>query len=183
MPSYATMKEGQNAAKVYNGGHYKWASKPGNGIRNANFQCNDHKGCGHHIRVVAVNSSFEIQQKGEHSTEVNNKARKNSTLTFAEDNKLREAVDQGARPGGVLVSMTKTKMLELRSEGKDPVQFKRPEGGLEGTKKRHMSSQYNSAHVLLVYCPCISCVSFVYCSCIIVCPIDTCIADVSLMYR
>ena len=65
-----------------------------------------------------------------------------------DEEKLRACIDSGSRPGGVYVSMLKKKAEELRAEGKDPNEHKRPEGGLEGRHTLKRTPEYNTRHVL-----------------------------------
>ena len=86
------------------------------------------------MRVAAVDGAFYIQFKGEHAAEVNTRARKNSPLTFDEEAKLKLGLDQGAKPAGVLVSLTVEAKGKLQEQGLDPLQHKRTAGGLEGVR-------------------------------------------------
>ena len=128
------MKEGRILAKKEPPGKWKWAPCPGDGRRFSVFMCNAHKECPYRMRVAAVDGAFYIQFKGEHAAEVNARARKNSPLTFDEEAKLKLGLDQGAKPGGVLVSLTVEAKDKLQEQGLDPLQRKRTAGGLEGVR-------------------------------------------------
>jgi len=132
IPSSNTLVEARNKLKLSLHQKWKWARSPGNGKTSSVFQCNAHVDCGHHRMAVRVEQVFLVKQMGDHAEEENLKRRSNSTLPFAEEDKVRRAVDEGTRPGTVLVSMTKEKLRELKAMGEDPLQHKRPDGGLKG---------------------------------------------------
>ena len=131
----ATMREGREILKKLEGGKWKWAATSGDCISTSIFQCNGHVECGRLLKVQKVDDSFYIMGSGEHAAVPKEKKRKNSTLTWEEDEKLRFAVDLGGRPAAVQVAMTKKKIEELRKEGKNPEDHKRAEGGLQGEQK------------------------------------------------
>ena len=55
-------------------------------------------------------------------------------MTFDEEAKLKLGLDQGAKPAGVLVSLTVEAKGKLQEQGLDPLQHKRTAGGLEGVR-------------------------------------------------
>ena len=134
LPAFESMQEAKQVGRKLEGGRWKWSTNgPGDGKRFARFDCNAHKDCERKMRVKMVEGiGFEVELKGKHSDEANQYARANSTLTFDEQARLREGMDSGSKPAGVLKSMTKVKIHELRGQGEDPLDHKRPEGGLEG---------------------------------------------------
>ena len=113
---------------------WKWSKSPGDGVTRACFQCNAHENCTKEIRVVEINGDFCFQEKGKHTLVDNLKKRKNSTLTIKEDDMLKLMLDTGAKPGSVLVAMTKKKYKELKDAGENPLDEanKREGGGLAG---------------------------------------------------
>ena len=111
------MKEGQVLAKKEPTGKWKWAPSPGDGKRYSVFMCNAHKDSQYRMRVAAVDGIFYLQFKGEHAAEENTRPRKNSALTFDQDAKLKLGMDQGARPAGVLASLTVEAKDRLREQG------------------------------------------------------------------
>jgi hypothetical protein len=126
------MKEGQALLKTLEGGMWKWhVTNPGNS-RMANFQCNGHEDCKRELRVVKVNDVYMIQGRGSHGEIPKGKKRANSTLSVQQEKLMRFALDQGGRPAGIRVAMTKQKMEELEGAGADPFLHKEDMGGLIG---------------------------------------------------
>ena len=134
------MKDAQKLAKVEPPGKWKWAASPGDGRRFSVFACNAHIKCPLVMSVAAVGDSYYLQFKGEHAVEENTRARKNSAMTFAEEATLKQGANMGAKPAQVLVSLTVDKKEQLQREGKDPLQHKRKEGGLEGARESRITS-------------------------------------------
>lgn len=143
IPAVTTMAEAKAVAQMQEGGKWKWAKPPGDGVRTVYLMCNAHVGC---LRLQKISKDgagmFNIWAKGTHSEEVNLKRRKNSPLTFDEEAALRTAIDAGVRPGAFVVAKTKEKLSELKSSGEDPLAHKRPEGGLEGKHTRPSNARY-----------------------------------------
>ena len=154
-----TMKEAQQMAKKHRdeenpSAEWKWREKgPGDGKRFAVFQCNAHKKCTCFVRVARVEGQYLIQKKGKHTEEPKLKKRKNSTLSYADEEALRDHMDAGTRPAKIHTQLTKKKARELIAQGLDPLSefHKRPEGGLKGEWR---------------YETCITCVLCVYYECI-----------------
>ena len=114
------------------GGQWKQGAKHGNGVTTAVLQCNSHVSCGRYCMIRrAANAMFQIWMRGDHAEEDKLKKRKNSILNFEEEYALRTGCDSGNTPGTVLATMTKEKEKKLRDEGKDPLEHKRKEGGLD----------------------------------------------------
>ena len=103
--------------------------------RFAVFRCNMHLNCPKLVRAAKCDNEFILQEKGEHAEELKKHKRKNSPLTLEQERILKVAADSGGTPGGVLVSLSKTKMKEMRDAGLNPFdkQHKRKDGGLIGT--------------------------------------------------
>ena len=154
-PHWLTIKEGIQALKTQEGGRWKWAKSPGDGVTRAVFQCNAHLGCSRLLKCSQVEAGFALFGKGAHTSSPNPKKRKNSTLTYDDEEKLKSCLDSGSRPGGVYVAMLKNKAEELRAEGKDPTQHKRAEGGLEGRHALKHMPEYNIRQRILTYPACI----------------------------
>lgn len=130
--SYDSMTDGRAALKKLEGGLWKWSTTPGNGFTSSRFMCNKHKKCKRELKCQLCQGKYIILGKGEHEEEINDKKRKNSTLTIQEESRVRESMDQGGRPAGLLVAMHNTKARELRAEGEDPLDHKDDNGGLLG---------------------------------------------------
>ena len=169
---------------------WKWQVKnPGNGCTISNFVCNGHEKCQRQLRVVKVNDVYMIQGRGKHGEIPNGKKRANSTLSVEQDKLLRFALNQGGKPAGIRVAMTKEKMQELEGAGADPFLFKEDMGGLIGALLSMMASIHSPKpprYVSRMYPACIPHVSHMYPTCIPACILitseDTCIPHVSLMY-
>jgi len=134
------MKEGQALLKTLEGGMWKWhVTNPGNS-RMANFQCNGHEDCERELRVVKVNDVYMIQGRGSHGQIPKEKKRANSTLSVQQEKLMLFSHDQGGRPAGIRVAMTKQKMEELEGAGADPYLHKEDMGGLIGALLSMMAS-------------------------------------------
>ena len=160
------MKEGQTLLKTLEGGMWKWhVSHPGNGRTRSNFQCNGHEDCNRELRVVKVNDVYMIQGRGSHGDIPMGKKRANSTLSVEQERLLRFALDQGGKPAGIRVAMTKEKLQELEGAGADPYLHKDDMGGLIGALLSMMASVHPAirvSHVSRMYLACISHVSRMY---------------------
>jgi hypothetical protein len=130
--TYKTMAETRIALKGMEGAKWKWAKPPGNGHGTSVFQCNAHKECARLLKAQLCDDGYVIMGAGEHGTEVNDKKRKNSTLSFEMEAEVRKSMDQGGRPAGLRVALTKEKVSELKSAGLDPNEHKMDGGGLKG---------------------------------------------------
>ena len=132
------MAEAKKMKATLEGGKWKWARPPGNGFSTAYFVCSGHTDCKRLLVIrLASDGKFYIYLKGEHASEPSFGKRKNSTLSWADDAKLRVGVDQGATPAAMRVSMTNEQLLELKDQGEDPMQHKNDEGGLQGAPLVH----------------------------------------------
>ena len=127
-----SMEDGKKQVKQQEEKKWKWAASPGDGKRFAVFQCNAHLNCTRFIRVAKHDDCFYLEEKGKHTTEVNTRKRKNSTLTFDEEATLKLLVDGGCKPGGACVSMLNQKATELKEIGEKPLDHKKDDGGLIG---------------------------------------------------
>ena len=140
----ATMAEAKAVAHRQEDGKWKWAKPPGDGVRTVYLMCNAHVGC---LRMQRISKDgaglFNIWAKGNHGEEINLKRRKNSLLTFDEEAALRTAMDSGVRPGAFVVAQTKERLTTIKDAGEDPLAYKKPEGGLEGSVQGHRTPRYN----------------------------------------
>ena len=134
--AFETMQNAKTALKAYGDAKWKWSKTPGDGVTRAQFQCNAHTDCKCEMRVVKIEGLFHLQAKGEHSEATNLKKRANSVLTFEQEETVRKQIDTGARPGGILTSLTKAVGSGLRHAGMNPLLHKKAEGGLEGARMR-----------------------------------------------
>ena len=141
---HESMEGGQQQLKTLEGGRWKWQRKyPGDGVTKSVFICNGHDDCKRELRVVKVNQIYMIQGRGKHSAISNAKKRANSTLTVDQEKLLSFALDQGGKPTGIRVALTKQKMEELQSAGVDPLLLKDPMGGLTGVLHTMMASKHS----------------------------------------
>ena len=153
--SACTMERAKAQIKASELGKWKWAKNPGNGVRRVVFQCNAHKDCGMLKRAVDLDGQFFIQVKGNHSDEPKLSKRANSTLTYEQEEALTAAVNAGGRPAAMRVAMTKTKIEELKCNGLDPLDHKKPNGGLEGARRHEIHFVRMYSHVFLMHPVCI----------------------------
>ena len=162
---HESMEGGQQQLKTLEGGRWKWQRKyPGDGVTKSVFICNGHDNCKRELRVVKVDHIYMIQGRGKHSAISKGKKRVNSTLTVDQEKLLRFALDQGGRPAGVRVAMTKQKMKELEAAGADPFLHKEDMGGLIGVLLSMMAS-IHSPNPRDTYPACIPHVSRMYVIC------------------
>ena len=158
-PPQDTIKEAIKAAKKLEGGKWKWSKPSGNCKTNAYHDCNAHVECGRRMKVLKFGEKFYIFFKGKHSEEPTLKKRKNSLLTWDEDEQLVKAVDVGVKPAQLRVSLTKKAASELTDKGVDPLSNKDEQGGLTGTLRiEYMSIRcigYVLLTVLRMYLACI----------------------------
>ena len=132
-----TMTAAKAAARELEDKKWRWADSPGNGKTYVYFACNAHVACDRQLRVAQGSDGlFHISAKGLHAAEKKTKKRKNSILTYEDDETLRSAVDKGSRPGAVHTSMTKEKVSELKSKGEDPLMHKEATGGIAGARMK-----------------------------------------------
>ena len=97
-------------------------------------------GCGRRLKIAQVGGGdFFLYTKGGHASAPSFGKRKNSTLGWVADDQLRSAIDQGAQPGGVHVSMTNSELERLKELGQDPLQHKKKKGGLPGASNMPQS--------------------------------------------
>jgi hypothetical protein len=134
----ASLKEARALMKCFDlgaGGLWKWPSSGGgDGVTFSALQCNAHISCGVHVRAVRQsNGCFAFESAGEHSSEVNERMRKNASLTHEQAAFANASfLGTGATPAEVRVGLTKTKEGALKKVGIDPVTTKDAEGGLAG---------------------------------------------------
>jgi hypothetical protein len=129
------MKDAQKEAKTYESGRWRWAKNPGDGRLRSSFQCNAHEECTKLIQVKLLHDgSFALQETGEHTLVVKEKRRVNSTLSFTHEAEVRKAVNQGAKPAGILLSLTLEKEAQLEDAGQGVFDNKKEGGGLEGAR-------------------------------------------------
>jgi hypothetical protein len=110
------------------------SSGAGDGVTFGVLQCNAHVLCGRLVRTVRLsNGTFCFETTGEHSAEVNEKRRKNSALTMAQEDMASGSFrGMGSKPAEVRVALTLAKETELMKQGIDPLSVKDGKGGLEG---------------------------------------------------
>ena len=130
--AHATMADARGALKKMEGGKWKWAKSPGNGVTHACFSCNAHVDCNRNLRIVLCDGCYHIQGRGDHALQPNLKRRVNSILTYDEEARVRESMDQGGKSAGLFVSLTNSKVKELKDAGKNPEEYKEVNGGLIG---------------------------------------------------
>lgn len=129
---FATIKLAIAEAKASENGKWKFDKPSGNHIRNAYFVCKEHEACKRKMKVLMMDSTFHIFYKGEHAQVVTFGARKNSKLSWAQEEHLKKALDAGSKPGQVRVSLLKEAAAKLVAQGQDPLDHKQDGGGLDG---------------------------------------------------
>ena len=93
--------------------------------------CNAHVDCPFRQLVQkGADGLFRRFVCGEHAAELNKYSRKNSPVTQDQEQFMSDAINSGAKPGGMRTSMTLKEEARLRKEGKSFAEHKRKEGGL-----------------------------------------------------
>ena len=102
------------------------------GYRTAQFICKSHIDCEVLAKGVQVGGSFWVQVTAdkEHSTIENSKDRKNAPFTMAEREAVRNAINAGSKPAGILSALTIAEQERCKKAGETPA--KRVTGGLAG---------------------------------------------------
>lgn len=94
---YDEYKEALKAVKRDEFGRYRWSPRPGKpGDRR--FICNEHDGCEHALRIRESSPGVHLVQSHNiiaHSGVPNPKKRKNSTMTWEQEQSARKAVSDG----------------------------------------------------------------------------------------
>ena len=128
--SHATMRDGKTAAHKLEFGQWKTDRPAGNQQTTAYLVCAFHVGCGRKLKVHKQGELFCISLKGTHTSEVNHYKRKNSIMTVEEEAAAKMSLDQGGRPGAMLVSMTKKEVKRIQEAGEDLDAAQHDQGGL-----------------------------------------------------
>ena len=87
---FATIKLAIAEAKASENGKWKYDKPSGNGTRNVYFVCKEHEACKRKMKVQVMDSTFHIFYKGEHAKVVTFGARKNSKLSWAQEEHLKK---------------------------------------------------------------------------------------------
>ena len=172
----STMKEAKKIAKEHKDEQNpiaEWkcnVSGPGDGKRHAVFVCNAHEDCTCFVRVVIKGGEYLLQKKGEHTEEQKLRRRKNSTLSYVEEEVLADHMDAGTRPAKIHTQMTKKRARALMAQGLDPLseEHKRPEGGLKGECPCiiHTPQVQDDTCITLVLCMYYLCIIYVLSTCL-----------------
>ena len=126
------LKEAVKIAKLEGDGRWKWAASPGNGRNYSVLQCNAHVDCPVLLMVKKrLNGFFLLTKHQEHTVEMKQYKRKNSCITYDEEDALKLGLDGGTKPGGVHLARTLKEMRELEEKGENPL-LRKKEG--EGWK-------------------------------------------------
>ena len=130
--SAPSMQEAKVAARST--GRWKNARHgQGDGQRVLVLQCVQHVECPAKRKIaLAGDNFFHIFDAGEHTETENRKKRKNSAMDMEQEQELLGDIWKGVKPAGSRLSMTLAKESELLEAGKDPEDYKKEEGGLQG---------------------------------------------------
>ena len=128
----ATMKEAREAASST--GRWKYVRRgQGDGKRVLVLQCVEHVACPAKRKIaLAADNYYHVFDAGEHTETKNLKKRKNSAMDMEQEQELLGDIWKGVKPAGSRLSMTLAKESELLEAGKDPEDYKKEEGGLQG---------------------------------------------------
>lgn len=187
----STMKEALKAARARGEGKWKWNKPSGNCTTNAQLRCNAHVDCPHVVRIFSLREEkeeFYLSMKHFHGEISNMKKRKNSPLTYEEEESVAMAADMGGRAGKVHVAMTLKEVQHLKEKGMDPLEAKEADGGLKGVSHAPPMHRTRAIHMYLdvsrhrIH---YSGVFRMYPACIVVCitsrPDNTCILQCILL--
>ena len=81
----------------------KWKadrSAPGDGVKRAGFVCNKHEACEVKLLIRQSGGAYSFLVKGSHTDVLSPGARKNSGLSWAEQEFARSSAKTGAKPRG-----------------------------------------------------------------------------------
>ena len=119
---------GPDGAKL----HFKWhPTQPGDGKRQAKFQCASHEGCPVVCRAVMIGGKYFVQVSGDdHSDIPVDRCRLSSSMSSGQLDTVRTLVNTGARPAAIVTSLTLTEQEKCKEAGIQP--DKRPDRGLVG---------------------------------------------------
>lgn len=98
------------------------------------LQCNRHVECPL-LQKISKNAStglFERFVAFEHAGELKHAARENSSLSYKQRALVCESLESGGKSAAMLSSITRAETKALKKRGLNPLQFKKPDGGLEG---------------------------------------------------
>lgn len=144
-------KEAKAAAKKLDlGTAGKWRvdrACPGDGVARAQLQCNAHDDCPFRLIIRRRNGEWCVMSTGQHGTQVREKARKNSVLTFEEQAQVRTSVKTGAKPAELLAAMTDDMLEDCKGKGITPE--KRDGGGLKGGQQKDTAYRF---HIPCIFC-------------------------------
>ena len=111
-----------------------WKTEPrfSHGRTRKAFRCMSHVDCPVLVRAVKDGDEFSVQylEGAVHSKEVATKFRSNATLTLAQDEDMRKALNRGTRPKALLADWTSDILDE--QAGMPAALQKHEEGGLKG---------------------------------------------------
>ena len=109
----------------------------------------------------AFSGAFELRL-GRLPLGVGSGKRKNSLLTWEEDEELAKAVDVGVKPAQLRISLTKKAASELIGKGVDPLSNKEEQGGLTGTLRIEDMSIRCIGYVLpTIFCMYLACIHII----------------------
>ena len=145
----------------------KWKadrSAPGDGVKRAGFVCNKHEACEVKLLIRQSGGAYSFLVKGSHTDVLSPGARKNSGLSWTEQEFARSSAKTGAKPAEIFAAMTDDALDAAKTKG--VVLPKRAEGGLEG-EAAHRAPEYNVERVNESYSVCIcACIAYVFRACI-----------------
>ena len=132
----STMEDALKAARAREEGKWKWNKPSGNCKTNAQLRCNAHLNCDRVVRIIQIkgqeDGKFHLHEKGKHGEEAATRKRKDSPLTYAEEEAVALCADMGGRPGKAHVAFTLKEIKKLTDSGMSLEEAKLDKGGLRG---------------------------------------------------
>ena len=147
------MEDALKAARAREEGKWKWNKPSGNCKTNAQLRCNAHVNCDRVVRIIQIkgqeDGKFHLHEKGKHGEEAATKKRKDSALTYAEEEAVALCADMGGRPGKVHVAFTLKEIKKLTDSGMSLEEAKLDKGGLKGVSHAPPMHRTRAIHMYL----------------------------------
>ena len=145
------MEDALKAARAREEGKWKWNKPSGNCKTNAQLRCNAHLNCDRVVRIIQIkgqeDGKFHLHEKGKHGEEAATKKRKDSALTYAEEEAVALCADMGGRPGKAHVAFTLKEIKKLTDSGMSLEEAKLDKGGLRGVSHAPPMHRTHAIHV------------------------------------
>ena len=123
-------------------------SAPGDGVTRAGFRCNKHVSCDVRLLIRRHGGQYCFAVKGEHTAELTQGQRSNSSMSWSDAEFTRASIKTGAKPAEIVSALTDEALESAKKKG--VVHAKKPDGGLEG-EGAHTAREYSCAMCIPMY--------------------------------